>query len=51
LWVRSWALLFGELISGKTSDRAMGPFAGFMAGTLLKELAVLMMGYYFSSSL
>lgn len=41
----------GEMIGGKTSDQAFraawGSFVGFMASTLLKVIASLMMGYYF----
>lgn len=41
----------GEMVSGKTSDQAFraawGSFVGFMAGTLLKVIASVMMGYYF----
>lgn len=45
----------GELIAGKTSDRAlrsaMGSFAGFLAGTLIKVIACGVMGYYFFTSI
>lgn len=41
----------GEMIGGKTSDQALraawGSFVGFMASTLLKVIASVMMGYYF----
>lgn len=41
----------GELMAGKTSDRAfrsaLGSFIGFLAGTILKVIATGMMGYYF----
>lgn len=45
----------GELIAGKESDQAwksaMGSFAGFLAGTLIKLIASGVMGYYFFTSL
>lgn len=45
----------GELLAGKRSDQALraalGSFAGFLAGTLLKVIACGVMGYYFFSSL
>lgn len=41
----------GELIGGKTSDRAlksaMGSFAGLMVNTLMKVIASGVMGYYY----
>lgn len=45
----------GEMIGGKTSDQAFraawGSFMGFMASTLLKVIASIMMGYYFFMNL
>lgn len=45
----------GEMIGGKTSDQAFraawGSFMGFMASTLLKVIASVMMGYYFFMNL
>ncbi|MFH5832356.1 DUF456 domain-containing protein [Halalkalibaculum sp. DA3122] len=45
----------GELIAGKTTDRAfksaLGSFAGLLASILLKVIAAAMMGYYFFSHL
>lgn len=45
----------GELIAGKTSDRALrsalGSFVGFLAGALIKVIASGVMGYYFITSL
>ncbi|HEX6982986.1 MAG TPA: DUF456 domain-containing protein [Balneolaceae bacterium] len=41
----------GELIAGKTSDKAirsaLGSFAGFLMGTILKVIASGVIGYYF----
>lgn len=45
----------GEYLSGQASDQALrsawGSFVGFLAGTLLKVIAVGLMGYYFVTSL
>lgn len=45
----------GELVSGKEADHAMksafGSFVGFLAGTLLKVIAAVMMGYYFFNNI
>jgi uncharacterized protein YqgC (DUF456 family) len=45
----------GELIAGKSSDQAiksaMGSFAGFLMGTILKVIASGVMGYYFFTHL
>jgi uncharacterized protein YqgC (DUF456 family) len=45
----------GELVAGKTSDRAiksaLGSFIGFLAGTILKIIACGVMGFYFFANL
>lgn len=45
----------GEMMGGKSSDQAFraawGSFVGFMASTLLKVIASVMMGYYFFMNL
>lgn len=45
----------GEMMGGKSSDQAFraawGSFMGFMASTLLKVIASVMMGYYFFMNL
>lgn len=45
----------GEVIAGKDSEQAyrsaLGSFAGFMAGTILKMIICAVMGYYFFASL
>lgn len=45
----------GELLGGQPSDQAwrsaVGSFVGFLVGSLLKFIAVALMGYYFAASI